>query len=205
MDVPKTRGRGRPKSAATLERERLETLFAKKPSHLPVAESDLTRALREAQPYNDAIEKQILRDYKYDATVPDDHAFTMASLGDESLYGHETMIIAQDEAHRARVSRQRANGAAATRASSMRRARLIINKNLILITYLLKVRRQSVSLVARKIQTEWDVITVAQRISGEPNTLTARGDGNPMPSQRTIREWLRKYYLRTTPMLEETR
>ena len=194
MDVPKKRGRGRPKSAATLERERVEALFASKPPHLPKEESALTKALREAKPHNDAIEQQILRDYKYDATVPDDHAFTMASLGDESLHGHERAIIAQDEAHRARVARQRTNGGKATKQNSRNRALAIISKNKILIAALIDLRKQPISRVAKKICSEWSVITVAQRISGEPSSLTARGDGGPCPSERTVCNWINQYY-----------
>ena len=140
MAAPQKRGRGRPKSEATIQREKIEALFASRPSYLPEEESALTKALREAKPYNDAVEQQILRDYKYDATVPDDHAFTMASLGDESLYGHEAAIIAQDQAHIARVSRQRANGAKATKQNASYRAAKVTAKNKIMLSEFLYVR-----------------------------------------------------------------
>ena len=202
---PQKRGRGRPKSAATLARENIEALFASRPSHLPKEESALTKALREAKPHNDALEQQILRDYKYDATVPDDHAFAMASLGDESLEGYEDAIIAQDEEHIARVARQRSNGAKATKRNSQNRAKAIIAKNKILISHLIGTRKQSVSRVAKKICTEWVFISVAQRISGEPHLLTARGDGGPCPSERTVRNWIRQHNSFSKSILEKAR
>ena len=205
VEVSKKRGRGRPKSAATIERERIDTLFASIPSHLQKEESALTNNLREAKPYNDAIEQQILQDYKYDATVLDDHAFTMASLGDESLYGHEAAIIAQDETHRERVARQRINGARATKQNSKNRAEAVIAKNKILISQLIDSRKQPVFRVAKKIRSEWHVTTVAQRISGEPLSLKARGDGGPCPSERTVRNWINQYYLPLRSTLEKAR
>jgi hypothetical protein len=205
VTAPPKRGRGRPKSAATLERERIEAIFASRRLYLPKEESALTKALREAKPHNDAIEQQILRDYKYDATVPDDHAFAMASLGDESLEGYEDAIIAQDEEHIARVARQRSNGAKATKRNSQNRAKLIIEKNKILISHLIGSRKQSVSRVAKKICTEWVLISVAQRISGEPSSLTARGDGGQRPSERTVRNWISQHYSSSKSTLEKAR
>ena len=205
MAASQKRGRGRPKSEATIQREKIDALFASRPSYLPKEESALTKALREAKPHNDAVEQQILRDYKYDVTVPDDHAFTMASLGDESLYGHEAAIIAQDQAHIARVARQRSAGARATKQNSQNRAGLVIEKNKILISRLIESGKRSVSHVAKKICSEWDFITVAQRISGEPSSLTARGDGGPCPSERTVRNWISQHCLLSKSTLEKAR
>ena len=188
MAAPQKRGRGRPKSEATIQREKIDALFASRPSYLPKEESALTKALREAKPHNDAVEQQILRDYKYDATVPDDHAFTMASLGDESLYGHEAAIIAQDQAHIARVARQRANGARATKQNASYRAAKVIAKNKVMLSEFLYIRGESVYAVAKKILVEWDHVSAEQRIGDE--TITARGDGGPVPSHRTIRNWI---------------
>jgi hypothetical protein len=186
--APQKRGRGRPKSEATIQREKIDALFASRPSYLPKEESALTKALREAKPYNDAVEQQILRDYKYDATVPDDHAFTMASLGDESLYGHEAAIIAQDQAHIARVARQRANGARATKQNASYRAAKVTAKNKVMLSEFLYARGESVYAVAKKILVEWDYVSAEQRIRDE--TITARGDGGPVPSHRTLRDWI---------------
>ncbi len=188
MAAPQKRGRGRPKSEATIQREKIDALFASRPSYLPKEESALTKALREAKPHNDAVEQQILRDYKYDATVPDDHAFTMASLGDESLYGHEAAIIAQDQAHIARVARQRANGARATKQNASYRAAKVTAKNKVMLSEFLYARGESVYAVAKKILVEWDYVSAEQRIRDE--TITARGDGGPVPSHRTLRDWI---------------
>ena len=188
MAAPQKRGRGRPKSEATIQREKIDALFASRPSYLPKEESALTKALREAKPHNDAVEQQILRDYKYDATVPDDHAFTMASLGDESLYDHEAAIIAQDQAHIARVARQRANGARATKQNASYRAAKVIAKNKVMLSEFLCARGESINAVAKKILDEWDYVSAEQRIRDE--TITARGDGSPVPSHRTLRNWI---------------
>lgn len=188
MAAPQKRGRGRPKSEATIQREKIDALFASRPSYLPKEESALTKALREAKPHNDAVEQQILRDYKYDVTVPDDHAFTMASLGDESLYGHEAAIIAQDQAHIARVARQRLNGARATKQNASYRAAKVIAKNKVMLSEFLYARGESIYAVAKKILNEWDYVSIEQLTRGE--TITARGDGGPVPSHRTLRDWI---------------
>jgi hypothetical protein len=187
------RSRGRPKSAKTIEAERVKKLFKDTTRNLPCEQSKLTKELIAVRSSWEVVEKQILRDYKYDATVPDDHAFTMASLGDEMLFGYEDQIIAQDEAYRQRVLKQRAKGARTTHENSRVRAQKIILKNKILLSCIRNKGFFSLSWASKKIVTEWEKVNAAQRLNGEHSNLTSRGDGGPVPNERTIRNWIRKY------------
>jgi hypothetical protein len=189
------RGRGRPKSETTLQRERIAKLLSEKPNFLPQSESTLMRKIRQASSRNKVIKKQIFLDYKYDATVPVSHALSMASLGDELLFGHEHKIIDQDKSHIQRVAKQRKLGTKETKKKSKLRAEAVINKNKILLQNMLVDRGKSLSSVVKKICSEWKEVTIAQRILNEPITLINRGDGESMPTERTIRNWIKKYYL----------
>ncbi len=188
MDKTVKRNRGRPKSLLTLERGRMKEIFVQVPPYLPSEESDLMRSLKASLSQVDGIEKQILRDYKYDASVPNSHAYAMASVGDEAMDGYDRIIMDQDEAHLRRVTRQRQSGAEIKKQDAIYRADRVLEKNKLMIDEFLKVRRATISAVASKIRAEWDHVAVNQRTKGE--TITSRGDGGPAPSNRTIRNWI---------------
>ena len=99
---------------------------------------------------DDEIERQILRDYKYDASVPSSHAYAMASVGDEAMSGYDSLILAQDEAHRRRVVAQRQSGGDAQKQNSRYRAKRIIEKNQAMIEEFLQHRGVSIATVAKK-------------------------------------------------------
>lgn len=188
MDKTVKRNRGRPKSLLTLERGRMKEIFAQVAPYLPSEESDLMRSLKASLSPVDDIEKQILRDYKYDASVPNSHAYAMASVGDEAMDGYDRIIMDQDEAHLRRVTRQRQSGAEIKKQDAIYRADRVLEKNKLMIDEFLKVRGATISAVASKIRAEWDHVAVNQRTKGE--TITSRGDGGPAPSNRTIRNWI---------------
>ena len=188
MDKTVKRNRGRPKSLLTLERERVKDMFAQMPPHLPSEESELMQILKASRSQVDEVEKQILRDYKYDASVPNSHAYAMASVGDEAMEGYDSIILAKDEAHRLRIARQRQSGAEIKKQDAIYRADRVLEKNKLMIDEFLKVRGATISAVASKICAEWDHVAVNQRTKGE--IITARGDGGPAPSNRTIRNWI---------------
>lgn len=188
MSQVKDRKRGRPKSSATLERERIKEMFAQMPPFLPNGESELMRQLKASMPQVEEIERQILRDYKHDASVPSSHAYAMASVGDEAMSGYDSLILAQDEAHRQRIANQRKSGTNTQKKNARDRAEKIVEKNKLMLSELVGARGKSVCVAAKKIRGEWSHVTIAQRVKGE--VLTARGDANPAPSLRTLREWI---------------
>jgi hypothetical protein len=188
MDKTVKRSRGRPKSLLTLERERVKGMFAQMPPHLPSEESELMQRLKASMSQVDEVERQILRDYKHDATVPDSHAYAMASTGDEAMQGYDSIILAKDEAHRRRIARQRQSGTDTTKQNASYRAAKVIAKNKAMLSEFLYARGESISAVAKKILTEWDHVGAEHRIRDE--TITARGDGGPAPSHRTLRDWI---------------
>jgi hypothetical protein len=112
--------KGRPKGARALEKERIERLFQDPPPYLKKMTSPESAAFAERCKDVDRVESEILDQYRISPTTPKQHAFEMASLGDESLEGHEDEILARDEAYisRANVSRQ----AGATERSNTARA-----------------------------------------------------------------------------------
>ena len=188
MDKTLKRNRGRPKSLLTLERERVKDMFAQMPPHLPSEDSELMQILKASRSQVDEVEKQILRDYKYDASVPNSHAYAMASVGDEAMEGYDSIILAKDEAHRLRIARQRQSGTDTTKQNASYRAAKVISKNKAMLSEFLYARGESISAVAKKILAEWDYVSAEQRIRDE--TITARGDGGPVPSHRTLRDWI---------------
>ncbi|MEY3978765.1 MAG: hypothetical protein RLZZ375_194 [Pseudomonadota bacterium] len=188
MDKTVKRNRGRPKSLLTLERERVKDMFAQMPPHLPSEDSELMQILKASRSQVDEVEKEILRDYKYDASVPDSHAYAMASVGDEVMEGYDLIILAKDEAHRRRIARQHQSGRDTTKQNANYRAAKVIAKNKAMLSEFLYARGESISAVAKKILTEWDYVSAEHRIRDE--TITARGDGGPAPSHRTLRDWI---------------
>jgi hypothetical protein len=155
MSQVKDRKRGRPKSSATLERERLKEMFAQMPPFLLNGESELMRQIKASMPQVEEIERQILRDYKYDASVPSRHAYAMASVGDEAMSGYDSLILAQDEAHRRRIANQRKSGTNTQKQNARYRAEKVIEKNKVMIEEFLHHRRASIATVAKKIIGEW--------------------------------------------------
>jgi hypothetical protein len=188
MNKTVKRNRGRPKSPLTLERERVREMFAQMPPYLSSEESELIQGIKASMPQVDEIERQILRDFKHDASVPNSHAYAMASVGDEAMEGYDSIILAEDEAHRRRTTRQRQSGADTTKQNAVYRAAKVITKNRVMLSEFLYARGESISAVAKKILVEWDHVSADQRIGGE--TITARGDGGPVPSHRTLRDWI---------------
>ena len=183
MDKKVKRNRGRPKSLLTLER-----IFAQMPPHLSSEESELMQKFKASMSQIDEVERQILRDYKYDASVPDSHAYAMASVGDEAMEGYDSIILAKDEEHRQRIARQRQSGADTTKQNANYRAAKVTAKNKVMLSEFLYARGETIYAVAKKILVEWDYVSAEQRIRDE--TITARGDGGPVPSHRTLRDWI---------------
>ena len=87
------RKRGRPKSQARLEQEQTEELLRNRPCHITPMTDERTKELEESFRQSERVRQEILRGYKHGPTTPDNHAYEMATLGDESMMGHEARIL----------------------------------------------------------------------------------------------------------------
>jgi hypothetical protein len=107
--------RGRPPSPDTLEMRRMDAMLKSMPEHLPKLTEAEKSMLDESFAHNEKIRQEILKNFKYGSTTPDDHAYSMASIGDESLIGYEQKILDADDEYKNRAKRYQARGALATR------------------------------------------------------------------------------------------
>jgi hypothetical protein len=183
------RGRGRPPSKATIERRRVEEMLRNHPEHLPLLSAEQKAALKESFDQAERIRQEILRDYKYGKTTPDSHAYSMASLGDESLIGHEKNILEDDIFYEKRAENYRAAGAKATSEKAKVRIDKLKKINQHLIARIRPGSRYSPHSVAQMIQSQWETISPVERHSGEEH-LQCRGDGQACPSVSTLRRWI---------------
>jgi hypothetical protein len=177
--------RGRPPSAATIERRRAEAMLKNLSAHAP----QITRAERqqaeESFYADEIIRKEILKDYKHSATIPDEHAYAMASLGDESLEGYEDVIISRDEEYRKVSIKTRRAGTKATRDAAEKWIKPLFKKNKLLIGKIKPNGLHTIRGVARIIVDEWGHRGVVE--------WELRGVGGKHPSEKTIRNHLRKH------------
>ena len=183
------RGRGRPPSKATIERRRVEEVLRNRPEHLPLLSDAQKAALQESFDQAERIRQEILRDYKYGKTTPDSHAYSMASLGDESLIGHEKNILEDDIFYEKRAENYRAAGAKATSEKAKVRIAKLKKINRLLIACIRPGSRYTPHSVAQMIQRQWETISPTERHSGEEH-LQCRGDGQACPSVSTLRRWI---------------
>jgi hypothetical protein len=125
--------RGRPISERTIEKHRIKELLDNPPTHIrPMNEAE-RREIDSMLDSFEKAEKQILRQYRTSATIPKSHAYEMASLGDESLQGLESAIIARDSQYQMDASITRSKGGQARGNEPSFRAQKLaeINKDLI--------------------------------------------------------------------------
>lgn len=177
--------RGRPPNAATIERRRIEEILKNPPAYLPPITDDEKQQVEDSFKASEIIRKRILKDYKHSATIPDDHAYTMASLGDESLEGYEDVIISRDDEYRRVANENRRNGAKATRGEAEKWIKALLTKNKSLIGKIKPNGPHTITGVARIIVGEWDQRGVVE--------WELRGVGGKHPSEKTIRNHLRKH------------
>lgn len=176
--------RGRPPSAATIEQRRIEQMLTNPPAHLPLMTDEEKQQADESFNASEIIRKQILKDYKHSATTPDEHAYAMASLGDESLKGYEDGLISRDEEYRQVSIKNRKAGTKATQGEAEKWFKALLTKNKSLIGKIKPNGPHSITGVARIIVGEWDQRGVVE--------WELRGVGGKHPSEKTIRNHLRK-------------
>jgi hypothetical protein len=170
------RKRGRPASAATIERRRIAELLSNLPAHAKFKSDETAREIQNLLENLEAAERQILRQYRTSATIPKSHAYEMASLGDESLRGFESEIIARDQQYQMESERARSRGGQARGDGPTSRAKRLAEINTDLIQ---KVDSGEMSSreAARRIHKRWQK-------RGVPDL--------PQPSQKTLERDVRR-------------
>lgn len=184
--------KGRPKSAATIELERMNEMLKNIPAYIKMTASEIAEVGKNLESA-EVIRRQILKDYKTSPSIPDDHAYLMASLGDESLIGHEAGIISRDNQLREKAQEHREAGAESTKTGAEKRATELCKKNRMLLERLAPTGNLSLSDIAKKIIKEWAFLPPGSRMPGEPDTLMKRGIGGEPPTERTIRNYIGTY------------
>jgi hypothetical protein len=104
------RPRGRPLSPETIEARRVKNMLVNLPPHIPRMSVEEQAEFEKWDANLEEIRKQILATYRHGNSTPTTHAYNMASLGDESLHGHESNILKEDEEYKKRADRYREKG-----------------------------------------------------------------------------------------------
>jgi hypothetical protein len=161
--------RGRPISAQTLEKERIKAMFANPPAHiseLTLQESEEIEAMLAA---SKKIEDELIADYG--PTIPNKLIFEVASLGDESMHGHEETVLKKYNTLVEGTKRGQKDGAAITAQKAHDRAKAFWDKNPDLFEAMGRPRNANTS--AQRIIDNWPT----------------RGDGKKVPNINTIKNW----------------
>ena len=186
------RKRGRPKSQVRIEQEKTEELLRNRPCHIAPMTDERTKELEESFRQSERVRQEILRGYKHGPTTPDNHAYEMASLGDESMMGHEARILENDKRFAKRQSVYRVRGAESTKEKAEDRAQLLVQKNRVLIGLISTTQTYTINKVAGLIEHQWEAMSPGNILKGEPPDMDKRGIGGPRPSLKTIERWIKK-------------
>ena len=163
--------RGRPISEPTKEKRRLEEMFANPPDHIGEMTETEKRDVREMLDNMEGVRKEILKTYKHSATTPNQHAYDMASIGDEMLAGYEERILQRDKEYETRARDFQQSGGKETKKAADVKAEEIYKLNKSLIDKIRPLGHHSVTSAAKIILNEW----------------SKRGIDIEKPSERTIR------------------
>ena len=183
--------RGRPLSAATLERQRIAEMLSNRPPHLPYLCTDKINEIEKMLTSMKEAEIDILKTFKYGQWTPDEHAFRMASIGDELFdEDHVKKIIEDDEKFEGRAKRIRKKAGDKNHIKSNTQKNRVLEINKVLIDHMGKSKKLRPHNVAEKIYEQWYSMKPKQRLFGEPLHMQCRGDGGKQVSIRTIERWL---------------
>jgi hypothetical protein len=163
--------RGRPISEPTKEKRRLEEMFANPPDHIGEMTEAEKRDVREMLLNMEEVRKEILKTFKHSATTPDQHAYDMASIGDEMMEGYEERILQRDEEYETRARNFQKSGSEEAKTVADIKAKKIYKLNKSLIDKIKPLGHHSVTSAAKTILNEWN----------------KRGIDGEKPSERTIR------------------
>lgn len=185
--------RGRPLGSVTLERRRIEKLMRELPEHIPRLTVEEKAKLEEVFKHNEEVRVEILKTYKHGSWTPDEHAYSMASLGDESFEGHEQKVLDDDSEYRRQAKKIRANAGAENIKKSQLRQEKVMKINKALIEKINSTQTYSLHRVASLIHEQWKSMKPAQRLTNEAKNMNCRGDGNEPVSIRTITRWIESH------------
>ena len=163
--------RGRPISESTKEMLRLEKMFANPPKHIKKMTKAETKNVQEILINMEEVRKEILKTFKHSATTPDQHAYDMASIGDEMMEGHEEIILERDEEYETRARNFQQSGGKETKKAADTKAKEIYKLNKSLIDKIRPLGQHSVTSAAKIILMDWN----------------KRGIHGEKPSERTMR------------------
>jgi hypothetical protein len=163
--------RGRPTSESTKEKRRLEEMFANPPDHFGEMTEAEKKDVGEMLDNMEEVRKEILKTYKHSATTPNQHAYDMASIGDEMLEGHEARILQRDKEYAKRARGFQQSSGKETKKVANTKAKEIYLKNKSLIDKIKPLGHHSVTSAAKTILLHWN----------------KRGIHGEKPSERTIR------------------
>lgn len=163
--------RGRPISESTKEKRRLDEMFANPHDHIKEMSEAENRDVREMLGNMEEVRKEILKTYKHSATTPNQHAYDMASIGDEMLEGYEEIILQRDKEYETRSRNFQQTGGKETKKTADTKAKEIYRLNKALIDKIKPLGPHSVTSAAKIILLDWN----------------KRGIHGEIPSERTIR------------------
>lgn len=169
-----TRKRGRPKSAATIQRE---NELAEIEKVLQGAAASHSMSCKDQKEMDDLIESldrweaQILSDYHL-SPMKKDTAYAMASLGDESVAGYEEVIIAEYERAKSRGLKARTVGTKSNESAAKERKDQFF--------------KEHASAIDGWLRQGWSDSRIAKRVFKPPL-------GKLGLSERTIRRWIAEY------------
>lgn len=180
--------RGRPKSADTLERERIEAVLKNPPAHIPRITDQEREELKKQFAASKLIEEQIYAGHS--PTIPHDLILAMESLGDRELFEEDEWLIKSEqksikkyEGLKAAEKNGHQKGAQTTSDKTKVRATTVWGKNQDLISRI--GRNLTVHSASQKILDEWD----------------NRGDKGKKPSIRTVQNWHHRFILNSLQRL----
>lgn len=184
--------RGRPLKAETVESRLAAENLRHRPSYLPPPNTEKLQGLNELIASMDDAEHEILAAFKYSITTSANHAYAMASIGDETMTEEITAAVLKEDAEiRKGLKNNPQAGGKSVKNTAVQRAEKICTLNKILLERLRPLGPLTLSDVARKIIREWDLIQLGSLLPGEPPTLLARGISGEKPTTKTIGNYIK--------------
>ena len=117
----------------------------------------------------------------------------MASLGDESLEGHEQKVLDDDARYSQQAKKIRADAGAENQRKAGVRQGKVIEINKALIDKLKKSGTYNTHRIATMIHEQWESMEPVHRLAKEDKSLFRRGDGGKPVVVRTIERWLEQH------------
>jgi|AntAceMinimDraft_12_1070368.scaffolds.fasta_scaffold15339_4 hypothetical protein len=170
------RKRGRPKSAETIEKQRIEAML-NSPSRFKLTAQQHEELEVEYQK-SEEIRKHIINAYNGgNPSIPNEHAYEMDSLGDESMEGYEHLVLARDAEYKRIALVGQKLGAEKNKNNSYNQAVKLCKKNKDLILRIKPNGNLSVSRVAELIFENWSergtgTTFSTKTVGGKPSTKT---------------------------------